>query len=109
MSEVVGAFFGREGPEDLADCGTNGFEGSRGRLSQELLELGEDLLDWVQVRRIFGQKQELGAGRADERPYGLALVAAEIVHDDDVAGAKRGYQDPLDIGSKALAVDRPVE
>ena len=32
--------------------------------------------------------------------------AARIVHDDDVAGAQRGSEDLLDIGLKALAVDR---
>jgi hypothetical protein len=36
-------------------------------------------------------------------------VAAEIVHDDDVAGAKRWDEDFLDIGLKALAVDRAVK
>src|SRR4029077_5844387 len=42
---------------------------------------------------------------ADRRP----LVAAEIVHDDDVAEAQGGEQHLLDIGEKADAVDRPVD
>lgn len=36
-------------------------------------------------------------------------MAAEIVHDDDIAGPEDGNQLLLDIGAKALAVDRPVE
>lgn len=36
-------------------------------------------------------------------------MAAKIVQDDDVAGTKRGHQDPLDVGSKALSIDRGVE
>jgi hypothetical protein len=36
-------------------------------------------------------------------------VAAEIVHDDDVAGLQGGDEDLLDIGSEALAVDRAIE
>ena len=36
-------------------------------------------------------------------------MTAEIVHDDDVAGAEGGHQELLDIGAKAGAVDRPVD
>ena len=39
----------------------------------------------------------------------LALVAAEIVHDDDVAGLEGRHEDLLDIGQEALAVDRAVD
>src|SRR5439155_19031689 len=74
-----------------------------------MLELGEDLFDGIQVGRIFRQEEELGAGRADELTYGSALVTAEIVHDDDLAGTKRGHEDLLDIGPEALAVDRPLK
>jgi hypothetical protein len=44
-----------------------------------MLELGEHLLDGVQVGRVFWQEEELGAGRTDRRPNELCLVAAEIV------------------------------
>jgi hypothetical protein len=36
-------------------------------------------------------------------------VTAEIVHDDDVAGMKRGDEDLFDIGPEALTVDGTVE
>ncbi len=36
-------------------------------------------------------------------------MAAQIVHDDDVAWSKRRYEELLDIGEEELAVDRPVE
>ncbi len=32
---------------------------------RQVFELGEDLFDRVQVGRVFGQEEELGAGRAD--------------------------------------------
>ena len=57
----------------------------------------------------FGRQEQLGAGRADELAYDLAPVAAEIVHDDDVAGPQRGQQNLLDIGGEAFAVDRAFE
>jgi hypothetical protein len=50
-----------------------------------VFEFCKDLPDGVEIGRVFGQEEELGAGRADEGSYGFALVAAEIVHDDDVA------------------------
>ena len=40
---------------------------------------------------------------------GLSLVAAEIVHDDDVARPQAGDEDLLDIKTEALAVDRAVD
>ena len=41
--------------------------------------------------------------------HDIALVAAEIVHDHDIARAKGGQEDFLDIGPKALAIDRPLD
>jgi hypothetical protein len=36
-------------------------------------ELGEDLLNRVQLRRAFGQEEELGASDANELAYGFAF------------------------------------
>ena len=85
------------------------FERARGGLSQQVLELGEDLLDRVQVGRVLRQEEQFGTGGANELPHRLAFVAAEIVHDDDVAFAQRRHKDPLDIGSESLAVDRSLK
>ena len=38
------------------------------------------------------------------RPIGFALAAAEIVHDDDVAGLQDRDEDLLDVNSEGLAV-----
>jgi hypothetical protein len=62
----VGAFLWHEGFERLTDCGPDRLDGSRGGFAQQVLELGEDLLDRVQIGRIFRQKEELCASRADE-------------------------------------------
>ena len=92
-----------------AYCRADGFDGEGGSLAQQVLELGEDLFDRVQVRGVFGQEEKLGTGRANELAYGFALVTAEIVHDHDVAGTKRGDEDLFDIGFEALPVDGTVE
>jgi hypothetical protein len=47
--------------------------------------LTKDLLDRVEVKRVFGEKEKLGADGSNELTHGFALVAAEIVHDDDTA------------------------
>jgi hypothetical protein len=50
------AFFGAEELENFADGEANRFNGSGGGFSEEVLELGKDLLDRVQVRRVFWQE-----------------------------------------------------
>ncbi len=44
-------------------------------LRSQCFELGEDLLDRVQVWRLGRLEQEPGAGRADSASHGVALVA----------------------------------
>jgi hypothetical protein len=39
----------------------------------------------------------------------MALVAAEIVHNDDVSWLERGYEELFDVSSEADPVDRSVE
>ena len=57
----------------------------------------------------FWQEEELGADGANELTHGFASVAAEIVQDNDIAGAKRRQKNLRYVGPKALAVDRPLD
>jgi len=109
VSEVVGAFLRCEGGEEPTDRCGEVLGGACGGFAQEVFELGKDLLDRVEVGRVFRQEQQFGAGRADEPAHGFAFVAAEIVHDDDVARLQGGEENLLDIGLKGRAVDRTVE
>lgn len=77
--------------------------------AHQVLELGEDLLDRIEVGAIWRQEQELGASAADCLADSGPFVTAEIVHDDDVAGRERRHEELLDIIGEALAVDRLVE
>ncbi len=78
------AFLRREVVEEPADAGANGIEGALGGHAQQMLELGEDLLDGIEVRGVFRQEEELGAGRTDGATNGsreVALVtAADKLH-----------------------------
>src|ERR1700694_5089963 len=102
--EIIGAFLWPEGLEQLADCGAEGFNGARGAFSQQVFELGKDLFDRVQVRRIFRQEEQLGAGGPNELAHGFAFVAAEIVQDDDVAGLQGWDEYLFDVGPEASPI-----
>jgi hypothetical protein len=74
-----------------------------------VLELGEELLDRIEIGRVLGQEEELGTGSPDGVAYGAAFVGAVIVDDDDVARLERGREDLLDVLQEALAIDRAVD
>jgi hypothetical protein len=95
--------------EDFAAGVGDRFVASRSRLAQQSFELGEHLLDGVEVGRVFGQKDETSPDIADRSSHGLSLVGAEIVEDHDVAQLEGGCEELFDIGVEALAVDGPVE
>src|ERR1700744_5370078 len=74
-----------------------------------VLDLGEGLFDRIEVGRVWRQIPEPCAGRFDQASQGSRIVAAEIVHDDDVARLKLRNENLLNIGAEAFAVDGAVE
>jgi hypothetical protein len=74
-----------------------------------VLELGEHLLDRVEVWTVRGQEQEPCAVTANGGADCMTFAAAEIVDDDDVAGLERGEEELLDIEMEAFAIDRPIK
>ena len=74
-----------------------------------MLELGEELLDRVEVGAVGRQEEEMGAGGPDGAAGGLSLVAAEVVEDDDVAFGEGRPENLLDLEGEELAVDRAVD
>jgi hypothetical protein len=99
--EVCGAFGGRVLGEDFTAGVGDRFVASRFRLSQESFELGEDLLDGVEVGRVLRQEDEAGSNISDRLPHGFSLVGAEIVEDYDVARLQRRHEELFDIGGSA--------
>jgi hypothetical protein len=77
--------------------------------AQVVLELSEELLDRVEVGRVFGQEDEPGAGTSDGAAHRLCLVRAEIVHDGQIALEQARREHAFDIDEEALAVDRSVD
>jgi len=109
VSKVGGALARLEALQELADLFPGRLEGSLSRFAEQGFELGEDLLDRVEIGRVGRQENEPGPGAADGAAYGVASVAAEIVHDNDVARSERWHQDLLGVGEETHAIDRAVE
>jgi len=95
--------------EQVADVAPAGLDRARIGFAQQGLELGEDLFDWIEIGRVAGQEEQLGAGSADQAAHGFTLVAAEIVHDDDVTGVEGRHEELFDIGAETGAVNRSVD
>lgn len=67
------------------------------------------LLDRVEVGAVWWEEEQSCACRSDGLAHGLAFVATQIIHDDDVAGCERGHKELLDIGEEELTVNRFVK
>jgi len=95
------------------ECLANGLPesvaGALCRLAQRRLELGESLLDWVEVGAVGRQVDELCALRLDRRADPDQFMAAQIVEQDDVIRPQGRCQHLYDIGAKALAIDGAVK
>jgi hypothetical protein len=107
--DVVGAFLRCEAIEQGADALPGCFYSSLRSFSEQRFQLGEHLLDGIEIGTIRRQEEKVRADSADGPAHGVALVAAEIVHDDDVAGLERWYEELLDIGFEAFAVDGSIK
>jgi hypothetical protein len=86
-----------------------GVEGSRRGLAQPGFQLGEPLLDRVEIGAVGRQVQQTGFGAFDGRSDACDLVARQIVQHHDIAGLEFRNQELLDPSAELLAVDRPVE
>ncbi len=95
--------------EELSDLPPCGLDCSFFGFPQEPFELGEDLLDGVEVGGIWRQEEEPRSGAPDGLANRLSLVATEVVHDDDVAGSEGRDQQLAHIGGEPFPIDRPVE
>jgi hypothetical protein len=86
----------------LTDLSPGGFDVAGLGLSHEVLELGEDLFDRVEVWAVGRQEDQVGAPGPDGGSRGLGFVAAEVVQDDDVARLQGGGEDPIDVEQEEL-------
>src|SRR3954467_2051489 len=71
--------------------------------------LEKALLDWIEVGTVGRQEQQLGAGRLDGLAHRMALVARQVVDDDDVTRRERRHEDLSHVLQEALAINGAVE
>ena len=109
VGEVVGAFVRAEAGERVTEGIPKSGDGSGGDLSQERFELGEGLLDGIEIGAIGRQVDEHSAARLDRLAYAGDFMAREIVHDDDVAWRQRRSEDLIDIGEEHDAIHGAVD
>jgi len=95
--------------QQLSDVSPGLFDGPGFGLAQQSFELGEDLLDRVEVGAIGRQEEQLGAHASNGSAHSTAFMTAEIVHDDDIAWTQARRQHVLDVGQEAASIDWPLE
>jgi hypothetical protein len=101
VGEVVGAFGGGEGVENLAEGAPERLDGAGGGGAEQRLELGESQLDRVQIRAVGRQVEEGCPGGFDRLAYAFDLVRLEVVEHHDLARAQARRQALLDLSQKA--------
>ena len=74
-----------------------------------MLELGEDLLDWIEVWAVGRQEDHVCANTADRSSGCRSFVGAEVVEDDDVTLGKGRHKNVLDVDGEHIAVDGAVD
>ena len=87
----------------------DGVDGASLDHAQPMLDLGEHLLDRVEVRRVGRQEREPGAGCEDCTACRPSPMAAEVIENDDVSRAKHRQQELLDVGAEDGPVDGAVD
>lgn len=109
MAEVGGAFVCGEGAEEVTDPLPSGLDGSLVGFAQQCLELGEDHLDRVEIGAVGRQEEEPGADATDGSAHWLALMAAEVIGDDDVTRPEGWRQELGDPGGERDPIDRSID
>ena len=89
MGEVVAAFLRPEAVQHGADSPPGRLNGAFGRVAEQGFALGADLLNRVEVGGVGRQEAEGGPHPLNGGPHGGTLVAAQIVHNDDIARRDR--------------------
>lgn len=95
--------------EEGSDAVDHGVDGSSRVLSQQGFELGERHLDWVQVRAVGRQVEELGTTGGDGLADTGDAMGRQIVEDHDIAAFEGGGEDVADIDPKGIAIHRTIQ
>ena len=81
----------------------------RGNLAEECFELGEQLLDGVEIGTVWRKVARNCAAPFDGFLHAGDLVNRDVVHEHDVTSFQSGNEKLFDIGPERLAVHRSFE
>ena len=109
MPYVACALGGGELVEQRADAVPDGMNGALVGLAQQSFELGEELLDRVEVWAVGRQEEPVGAGVSDCATHALPFVAAKIVEHDDVADVECRDEELDHPGEEDGSIDRTID
>src|SRR3954452_14081524 len=101
-AEVVSALGRAEALQERADGCPEDLTGPGRRFAHERLELGEELLDWVEVRRVGRQIEDAGPHGLDRLAHSRILVSGVVVHHHDVAHLEFRGKHPPHVGPEPL-------
>ena len=109
IAKIVETFFWRKVIEGDSDCVPECIDGSVCHFAQCVFELGEDLLDWIEVRAVGWQEANCYPRGFDGFPNAGTFMGTEIVHQHDFTGRQGRDEYLLDIGKEPRAIDGTVE
>ena len=109
IDEVVAALVWADNVDQRANLSSSCFDGAWLCRAHEVLELGEELLDRVQVGAVGWQEDQMSPCGPDGTPCAVPLVAAEVIENDDVACGQGRHEHLLDIGCEQFAIDWTID
>lgn len=98
-----------DGLDEIADVSPSVLDGAPLSVAHPMFDLGEGLLDRIEVGGVWRQVPEPCAGCSDHLSDRLRLVTAEIVENDDIAWVQRWQEQVLDVSAEAFSVDWSIE
>ena len=107
--EEVATFGWNEAIEQVADAVDERVDGSGWFLAQQCLEFGEGHLDWVHIRAVGRQVEDLSAPCDDRLAHSSNLVRGQIVEDHNVASSERWGEDVFNVSAEGIAIHWPIE
>ena len=109
VDQVVLALVGAEAVEERPDGGPERVFGPRGSFPEQRLQLGEELLDRVQVRRVGWEVEHAGPHGPDRLLDPGHLVSGQIVHHNDIVRFEFRREHLSDVGAERLARPWPIQ
>jgi hypothetical protein len=109
MADVVGAFLWTKAVDNVSELLPERLHAANSFRSQQGLELGESLLDRIQVGAVRRQVQHARASCVDGLDHARDFVGAQIVHHHDVAFPQSRNKNLLHISKKQRPIHRAIE